>query len=127
MDSHGSLYQAVGRIEGTLGAFRAETRREFTAIGRQIDAGRIVHQNHDARLTALETAKAGPPPQADTRPLAAVAEILKAIAPAGGWFPWVLMALLAVTGILRPDDVKAWLHGYAMGSLPVASSPPAPG
>jgi len=125
MDHHG-LYQAVGRIEGSLAQFREESHGQFSRIARQLDAGHSVMHRHDSRLTVLEQARAAqaPPPQAQAQEpsrLAAVAEILKAIAPAGGWGPWLLLAVLALTGNYKPDLVR----DYVLGLPPAASSAPA--
>lgn len=121
MDHHG-LYQAVGRIEGSLEAFRAESRGQFLAIARQLDEGHRVMHWHDKRLTDLEQARtAQQAPQAPSR-RAVVVEIVKAIAPAGGWAPWLLLAFLAVTGIGKPEQVR----DFALGLLSAPSSAPAP-
>lgn len=128
MDHHG-LYQAVGRIEGSLEAFRAESRGQFLAIARQLDEGhRVMHWHdkrltgHEGRLTDMEQARtAQQAPQAPSRRAVAV-EILKAIAPAGGWAPWLLLAFLAVTGIWKPEQVR----DFALGLPSAPSSAPAP-
>lgn len=57
------------------------------------------------------------PPQA-----VAAVEILKAVAPAGGWFPWLLMAVLALTGIVKPEQVR----DFALGSRSAPSVERAP-
>lgn len=122
MDHHG-LYQAVGRIEGSLEAFRDESRRQSQAIVRRLDEGHRVMHWHDKRLTALEQQKHSPAPQdapqaPSLRP--EVVEILKVIAPAGGWVPWLVLAVLALTGNVKPELVR----DYVLGLPPAASSVP---
>lgn len=117
MEGHQSLYRAMGRIEGTLAEFREESRTRFRGIARQLDAGRGVMQDHEERLKAVEARPCPPAPSLR----AEVAEILKAIAPAGGWAPWLLLAFLAVTGIVKPER----LVDSALALLPAASSAPA--
>lgn len=131
MNGHHGLYRTVGRIEGEFDQFRAETRADLATMGQQMHEmrGGLIHHTHlhreaQERLTALETAKAAP--QAVSL-RAVAAEVLAAIAPAGGWSPWLLMALLALMGIIKPEEVRAYLHDFALGSRPAASAAPAPG
>lgn len=114
MDGHQGLYHRVGRIEGSLQEFRDESRRQYQAIVRRLDEGHRVMHWHDKRLTALEQASQAPSLRAE------VVEILKVIAPAGGWAPWLVLAVLALTGNVKPELVR----DYVLGLPPAASSAP---
>lgn len=122
-----SLDRLAGYLEGKISGID-ET---LTRIDRRLEDGqRIMLQHADlhrdcadqrrrlhARLQALETApsRSHSPLQLD------LAEVLKAVAPAGGWAPWLLVALLALKGIIAPEQLRDWLPA----SQPAVSVGPA--